>query len=150
MNKGVILLVEDDPDDADLTIRALNKSNIKNEIVLAQDGVEALDYVFGSGIYAERDTTVIPAVILLDLKLPKIDGIEVLRRIRKDDRTRNTTVVVLSSSKEEKDVLECYKLCANSYIQKPVNFNQFMDTVWQLGQYWLMLNEPAPAGRISY
>lgn len=144
MSEGVILLVEDNPDDVDLTIRALKKNNIKNEIVVARDGVEALDYLFGTGIYAERDTSIMPIVILLDLKLPKIDGLEVLKRIRSENRTKMIPVVILTSSKEEKDLIESYSSHANSYIQKPVDFDQFMDTVRHLGLYWLILNEVPP------
>lgn len=144
MSEGVILLVEDNPDDVDLTMRALKKNNIKNEIVVAHDGAEALDYLFGTGTYVERDTSVMPIVILLDLKLPKIDGLEVLKRIRSESRTKMIPVVILTSSKEEKDLIESYSSHANSYIQKPVDFNQFMDTVRHLGLYWLILNEVPP------
>ena len=144
MSEGVILLVEDNPDDVDLTMRALKKNNIKNEIVVAHDGVEALDYLFGTGIYTERDTSITPVVILLDLKLPKIDGLEVLKRIRSENRTKMIPVVILTSSKEEKDLIESYSSHANSYIQKPVDFNHFMDTVRHLGLYWLILNEVPP------
>lgn len=141
LSEGVILLVEDNPDDVDLTMRALKKNNIKNEIVVAHDGVEALDYLFGTGTYAERDKSIKPVVILLDLKLPKIDGLEVLKRIRSESRTKMIPVVILTSSKEEKDLIESYSSYANSYIQKPVDFDQFMDTVRHLGLYWLILNE---------
>ncbi|MGF7117330.1 response regulator [Methanobacterium oryzae] len=144
MSEGAILLVEDNPDDVDLTIRALKKNNIKNEIVVARDGVEALDYLFGTGTYAERDTSTMPIVILLDLKLPKVDGLEVLKRIRSENRTKMIPVVILTSSKEEKDLIESYSSHANSYIQKPVDFDQFMDTVRHLGLYWLILNEVPP------
>lgn len=144
MSEGIILLVEDNPDDVELTMRALKKNNIKNEIVVAHDGVEALDYLFGTGSYAERDTSIMPVVILLDLKLPKIDGLEVLKHIRSEDRTKMIPVVILTSSKEEKDLIESYSSHANSYIQKPVDFDQFMDTVRHLGLYWLILNEAPP------
>jgi two-component system response regulator len=141
MNKKIILLVEDNPDDVTLTMRALKKSNIMNEIVVARDGVEALDFLFGTGQYAGRDTKTNPQVILLDLKMPKLDGLEVLRRIRADARTQPLPVVVLTTSSEDRDRIESYKLGANSYVRKPVDFNQFVEAVQQLGLYWLVLNE---------
>lgn len=144
MNEKIILLVEDNPDDVDLTIRALNKNKILNEVVVASDGAEALDYLFGTGIYAGRDMSIIPELILLDLKLPKIDGMEVLKRIRSDERTELLPVVILTSSREEQDVINGYKLGANSYIRKPVDFDQFIEAVKQLGLYWLVINEPPP------
>ncbi|MCL5966346.1 MAG: response regulator [Deltaproteobacteria bacterium] len=144
MQDKVIFLVEDNPDDVELTLRALKKNNILNEVVVAQDGAEALDYLFGKGGYVSRDMAAMPAVILLDLKLPKIDGLEVLRRIRSEERTKLLPVVILTSSKEEKDLVNGYKLGANSYIRKPVDFNQFTEAVRQLGLYWLILNEPPP------
>jgi two-component system response regulator len=147
MQNGVILLVEDNPDDEALTLRALEKNNIKNEVVVARDGVEALEYLFGTGKYSGRDTTVIPQVVLLDLKLPKIDGLEVLRRLRGDERTKLLPVVILTSSNEEQDRLTGYDLGANSYVRKPVDFNQFIDAVRELGLYWLILNERPPARR---
>lgn len=140
MNQKVILLVEDNPDDEALTLRALKKSNIMNEVIVARDGVQALDYLFGTGMYEGRDTGVMPEVVLLDLKLPKIDGLEVLRRIRADERTRRLPVVILTSSDEEQDILKGYDLGANSYTRKPVDFNHFMEAVRQLGLYWLVLN----------
>ncbi len=142
MNTKQILLVEDNPDDVALTMRALKKNNIANEVVVAKDGVEALDYLFGTGAYAGRDVGKIPAVVLLDLKLPRIDGLEVLERLRKDERTKLTPVVILTSSKEEQDLIRGYRLGANSYIRKPVDFIQFSEAVRQLGLYWLILNEP--------
>jgi CheY-like chemotaxis protein len=147
MDDKVILLVEDNPDDEALTLRALKKNNIQNQVVVARDGVEALDYLFGAGAYAGRDTRLTPSVTLLDLKLPKLDGLEVLRRLRGDERTKFIPVVILTSSKEEQDLLNGYKLGANSYIRKPVDFNQFIDSVRQLGLYWLLLNELPPMGR---
>jgi two-component system response regulator len=144
----VILLVEDNPKDEALTRRALRKGNIGNELVVAHDGAEALDYLFAGGAYAERDPNATPAIILLDLKLPKIDGIEVLRRIRSEERTKLLPVVILTSSKEERDLLEGYRSGCNSYVRKPVDFNQFAEAVRQLGLYWLVINEsPPPTGR---
>jgi two-component system response regulator len=140
----VILLVEDNADDEALTLRALKKNNIHNEIVIARNGAEALDYLFGTGAYAGRDLKVMPTIILLDLKLPKIDGLEVLRRIRADERTKLLSVVILASSKEEQDLINGYSLGANSYIRKPVDFAQFTGAIRELGLYWLVLNEPPP------
>ncbi|MBN1666233.1 MAG: response regulator [Anaerolineales bacterium] len=137
----VILLVEDNPDDEKLTLRAMKKNNIVNEIVVARDGAEALDFIFASGDYRERDAEFMPQVILLDLNLPKIGGLEVLRRIRENERTALLPVVILTSSKEEKDLVESYRLGANSYIRKPVDFKQFSEAIRQLGLYWLVLNE---------
>jgi len=145
MREGSILLVEDNPDDEDLTVRALRKNNIKNQVVVARDGVEALDYLFGKGLYAGRDLSVMPVVILLDLKLPRLDGLDVLRSLRADDRTKLLPVVILTSSKEQQDQINSYKLGANSYVRKPVDFLEFTEAVRQLGLYWLLLNEPPPA-----
>ena len=142
-----ILLVEDNPDDVELTLRALKQYNIRNEITVVRDGAEALDYLFATGAYADRDTTTMPAVVILDLKLPKIDGLEVLRRLRADERTKFVPVVVLTSSKEEQDMVNSYKLGANSYVRKPVDFTQFSEAVRQLRLYWLLLNEPPPKRR---
>lgn len=144
MNNRIILLVEDNTDDVELTLRSLRKNNISNEVVVARDGAQALDYLFATGAYADRDTNVMPAVILLDLKLPKIDGLEVLRRLRADEQTKLLPVVIVTSSKEEQDMLNGYKLGANSYVRKPVDFVQFSEAVRQLGLYWLLLNEPPP------
>jgi len=144
MTAKVILLIEDNPDDEVLALRALKKNNIKNEVVVAHDGAEALDYLFGRGAYAQRDLTETPQVILLDLKLPKVDGLEVLRQIRADERTHFLPVVILTTSKEEQDMLDSYSLGANSYIRKPVDFVQFTEAVRQLGLYWLLLNEVPP------
>ena len=144
MNKKTILLVEDNANDEYLTLRALKKYNVANDVTVARDGVEALDYLFANGAHAGRDTRELPLVVLLDLKLPKVDGLEVLRRVRSDDRTRLLPVVILTSSNEERDVINGYKLGTNSYVQKPVDFTAFMDAVGQLGLYWLMLNQPVP------
>jgi CheY-like chemotaxis protein len=143
-NHKIILLVEDNPDDEALAIRALKRHHIGNEIVVAHDGVEALDYVFGTGIYAGRDTNSKPSVVLLDLKLPRVDGLEVLRRLRADERTKLLPVVVLTTSSEENDVISSYSLGCNSYIRKPVDFVQFSEAIRQLGMYWLLMNEPPP------
>ncbi len=144
MADGVILLVEDNEVDEELTLRALQQNNIKNEVVVARNGVEALDYLWGTGSYADRDTSQMPHVILLDLKLPKIDGLEVLKRMRSDERTQLLPVVILTSSREQQDMVESYSLGANSYVRKPVDFSQFVEAVRQLGLYWLVLNEPPP------
>jgi two-component system response regulator len=144
MNDGVILLVEDNPDDELLAMRALRKNNVMNEVVVARNGVEALDYLFASGPHAGRDTSTMPRLILLDLKLPKVDGLEVLKRLRSDERTRLLPVVILTSSKEREDMLKGYGLGANSYVRKPVNFEQFVKAVEQLKLYWLGLNEAPP------
>lgn len=146
MDNNVILLVEDNPDDVELTLRAFKKNNIKNEVVVARDGVEALDYLFGAGSYSGRDTSLMPQLILLDLKLPKLDGLDVLRRVRADERTKVLPVVILTSSKEEQDLINGYSLGANSYVRKPVDFTQFIDAVGKLGLYWLLLNESPPRG----
>ena len=141
MHGKTILLVEDNADDEALTLRAFKKNNILNDVVVARDGVEALDYLFGTGAHAGRDTSAVPAVVLLDLKLPKLNGLDVLKRIRETPATRFLPVVILTSSKEEQDMVNGYKLGANSYIRKPVDFPQFIEAVKQLGLYWLVLNE---------
>lgn len=142
--KAVLLLVEDNPDDEALAVRALKKNHVLNEVIVVRDGVEALDYLYGTGKYEGRDVAKQPEVVLLDLKLPKVDGLEVLKRIRSDERTKYLPVVVLTSSSEEKDLVESYKLGANSYIRKPVDFQQFSEAIQQLRLYWLVLNVPAP------
>jgi two-component system response regulator len=139
-----ILLVEDSPDDETLTLRALNKNNVANNIVVAHDGAEALDYLFATGTYAGRDTSIQPEVVLLDLKLPKVDGFEVLRQLRADVRTKLLPVVILSSSGEEQDLARCYALGANSYVQKPVDFNEFLVSIQQVGLYWPVVNKHCP------
>jgi len=147
MNEKTILLVEDNADDEKLTLRALRKNNISNEVVVARNGVEALDYLFGTGAYAGRNVSAMPQVVLLDLKLPKLDGMEVLRRVRADERTKLLPIVILTSSNEEMDRVNGYGLGANSYVRKPVDFTQFIEAARQLGLYWLVLNEAAPARR---
>lgn len=144
MNPKVILLVEDNPDDEELTLMALAKNNILNEVVVARDGVEALEYLFGAGELAFPQRRVLPTLILLDLKLPRVDGLEVLKRIRADERTCMLPVVVLTSSREERDLFESYSLGCNSYVRKPVDFAQFVEATRQLGLYWLLLNEGPP------
>jgi two-component system, response regulator len=144
MESKVILLVEDNPRDEALTLRALKKSNIVNDIVVARDGVEATDYLFGTGTHAGRDTSDMPQLVLLDLKLPKVDGLQVLRRMREDERTRRLPVVVFTSSSEEEDLINSYNLGANSYVRKPVDFEHFLEAAKQLGLYWLVLNLVAP------
>jgi CheY-like chemotaxis protein len=144
MEEKVILLVEDNPDDVELTVRALKKNNILNRMVVAKDGVEALDYLFGTGAYAGRNVREMPVVVLLDLKLPKIDGLDVLKAIRQNEFTRLLPVVILTSSLEEQDKINGYKLGANSYVRKPVDFVQFTEAIKTLGLYWLIWNEPAP------
>jgi two-component system response regulator len=146
MNRSnVILLVEDNCDDVEITLRAFRKSNVPSEIVVVRDGVEALDYMFAAGAHAGRRTDAQPDVILLDLKLPKVGGLEVLRRLRGEERTRRVPVVVLTSSNEEKDILSSYDLGASSFVRKPVDFTQFMEVARQLGQYWLVTNESPPS-----
>jgi two-component system response regulator len=142
--EATILLVEDDPDDEALTLRALRRGGLQHTLVVARDGVEALDYLFRTGRYAGRDLEVMPLVVLLDLKLPRLDGLEVLRRIRAEERTRLLPVVILTSSDEERDRLEGYRHGANSYVRKPVDYDQFAEAVRQLGFYWLVLNEAPP------
>jgi len=146
MPNRVILLVEDNPSDEALTLRALKKHQVLNEVVVARDGVEALDYIFGTGAHACQSAIPLPEVVLLDLKLPKVDGLEVLRRIRADARTRLLPVIMLTSSLEERDVLASYACGANSYVRKPVDFLEFVEAIRQLGLYWLVLNTPAPLG----
>lgn len=145
MPTRTILLVEDNPDDEALTLRALRKNNIANEVAVARDGVEALDYLWAEGSHQGRNVRDLPAVVLLDLKLPRVDGLEVLRRLRADRRTELVPVVILTSSKEEQDLVNGYKLGANAYVRKPVDFTKFMDAVRQLGLFWLVLNEVPPA-----
>jgi two-component system response regulator len=144
MNSRTILLVEDNPSDVDLTRRALEQNHISNKLVVAEDGQEALDYLLCAGKYSNRDFSDTPSIVLLDLKLPKIDGVEVLRRIRADERTRRLPVVILTSSKEDRDVAESYDSGVNSYVRKPVDFVQFVEFVKHLGLYWLVVNEPPP------
>ncbi len=144
MKNKTILLVEDNPDDEALTIRALRKNNIGNDLTVVRDGVEALEFLFCTGVYANRDRNDKPQVILLDINLPKVDGLEVLRRIRADENTRLLPVVILTSSKEQQDMIKGYSLGANSYVRKPVDFDQFVEAVRQLGLYWLVLNEAPP------
>src|SRR5438132_11025667 len=144
MDNKVILLVEDKARDEALSLRALKKNNIVNDVIVAHDGVEALDYFFGAGTNQEKNTTVLPQLVLLDLKLPKVDGLEVLRRLRADERTKRLPVVVFTSSSEEEDMIKSYDLGANSYVRKPVEFEQFIEATRQLGLYWLVLNEVAP------
>ena len=139
-----ILLVEDNPDDEALAIRALKRHHVSNQVIVAHDGVEALEYLFCTGMYAERDINFKPTVVLLDLKLPRVDGLEVLRRLRGDDRTKLLPIVVLTTSSEEQDMLNSYSLGCNSYIRKPVDFVQFSEAIRQLGMYWLLMNEPPP------
>jgi two-component system response regulator len=147
VEKRIILLVEDNPDDQELTLRALEANNIMNEVVVLEDGAEALDYLFARGRHADRDSETPPQVVLLDLKLPKVDGLEVLKQMRADERTRLLPVVILTSSKEESDIMHGYSLGANSYVRKPVDFTEFREAVRQLGLYWLLLNEPPPGPR---
>lgn len=139
-----ILLVEDNPDDVDLTLRAFRKSNIVNDVVVVRDGVEALDYLFATGAHAGRDPNALPQVVLLDLKLPRLDGLQVLARLRANPTTRLLPVVILTSSTEQRDLVSGYTLGANSYIRKPVDFQEFVEAVRQLGLYWLILNQPPP------
>ena len=144
MSEKMILLVEDSPDDEELTTRALRQAKIANEIVVARDGAEAIDFLFGEGPHAGRDVSRTPAVILLDLKLPKLSGLDVLNRLRADPRTKLIPTVILTSSSEDEDMLKSYQLGANSYVRKPVDFGQFAQAVSQLGIYWLLLNEAVP------
>ena len=143
-NKKVILLVEDNPDDEELTLRALKKNHIQNEVVVARDGVEALDYLLGTGAHTGRDLTHLPEVVLLDLKLPKVDGLEVLRRMKADPALKIIPVVILTSSREESDLVKGYELGTSAYVVKPVNFLQFVETVKELGLFWALINEAPP------
>ena len=142
--KNVLLLVEDNPDDEELTLLAFEQSAIANEVVVAHDGVEALDYLFSTGMYADRNPSLMPALILLDLQLPRINGLEVLQRLRADPRTKLLPVVILTTSNEQQDLINSYSLGCNSYIRKPVDYDQFITAVQQLGMYWLLINEPPP------
>ena len=147
MEDKMILIVEDNPDDEALTIRALRKNHIGNRLVVVRDGAEALDFLFCTGVYSNRNPHDLPQTILLDLKLPKVDGLEVLKRIRADERTSLLPVVILTSSNEERDIVQSYKNGANSYVRKPVDFNEFIDAARQLGLYWLVINEAPPLQR---
>jgi len=149
MDERIILLVEDNPDDEALTLRALKKNNILNTVVVARDGAEALDFLFATGSFGDRDPSVMPQLILLDLKLPKVDGLEVLQRMRADPRTRLLPTIILTSSNEDRDVIDAYNLGANSYVRKPVDFAEFVDAVRQLGLYWLVLNVSPPPGAVG-
>jgi len=144
MQKQFLVLVEDRQDDIDLTLRALKKNNIVNEVVVLHDGIEALDFFFATGKYAGRNLDERPAVILLDIKLPKVDGLEVLKHLRASEQTKFIPVVILTSSKEERDVINGYQLDCNSYVRKPIDFNEFSEVVKNMGLYWLLLNEPTP------
>ena len=146
MDEMMILVVEDNPDDEEMTLRSLSQAGLANDVQVVRDGVEALDFLFGTGAYAGRDTGRMPTVMLLDLKLPKLNGIDVLNRIRKDERSRNIPVVILTSSSEDEDMVRSYNSGANSYVRKPVDFEQFVEAVRQLGLYWLVLNEKPPNG----
>lgn len=146
MKDKVILLVEDNARDEELTLRALKQSGIANEIVVTRDGTEAIDYLFGTGKYEGRDTKILPQLILLDLKLPKLDGLQVLKRLRADELTKRLPIVVFTSSSEQEDMIKSYNLGANSYIRKPVDFEQFAEATRQVGMYWILLNEPVPSG----
>lgn len=141
MNEKLILLVEDNPDDEMLLLRAFEKNRISNEIIITRDGAEALDWLFGEGVFSGRDADILPQIIILDLKLPKIDGLEVLRRIRADERTKLIPIIILTTSSEQKDIISSYNLGANSYVQKPVDFEEFIEATRQLGLYWLVLNK---------
>jgi two-component system, response regulator len=143
----MILLVEDNPDDEALTLRALRRAKLGNDIAIVRDGAEALEFLFGGGAHPDGEMSAVPQVVLLDLKLPKIDGLEVLRRLRADDRTKTLPVVILTSSNEDEDRIRGYELGANSYVRKPVEFAEFAEAVRQLGLYWLVLNQPPPPGR---
>lgn len=147
LNNKIILLVEDNPDDVELTLRAFKKSNIMNEVIVKRDGAEALDFFFGKDGVADKGNNGLPCVILLDLKLPKIDGFEVLKKLRADERTKLIPIVILTSSKEQSDIVNGYNFGCNSYIRKPVDFNHFAEAVKQLGLYWLILNETPPKSR---
>jgi two-component system response regulator len=144
MAQKYILLVEDNPDDEALTLRALNKNKLANGVVVVRDGAEAVDFLFGTGAHAGRDAGDLPQIVLLDLKLPKLDGFDVLRRIRSDERTKLLPVVILTSSKEERDIVQGYRDGCNSYVRKPVNFDEFVEATRQLGMYWMLLNEVPP------
>jgi two-component system response regulator len=149
MTERYILLVEDNPDDEELTLLSLRKNNLAHEIVVVRDGVEAIEFLFGNGQYAGRDLSRTPTVILLDLKLPKLDGLGVLKRLRADERTRMLPVVVLTSSSQDADVIASYNLGANSYVRKPVEFGSFVEAVSSLGLYWVLLNRPPPLHAMS-
>jgi two-component system, response regulator len=149
MSAKIILIAEDNPNDEELTLRALRKNNVSNEVVVVRDGQEVLDYLFGTGSHSGRDLTLRPEVVLLDINLPKVNGLEVLKRIRADERTRTMPVVILTSSAEERDRFAAYANFANSYIRKPVDFDQFTEAVRELGLYWLVLNQPPPRPRSS-